>query len=111
MADYEKHTSKLWSKRYGDSSYVNWYFQCPACGERHGYRVGQPPQDQKNLAMWSFDGNVNEPTFVPSLRYLSGSKCHLTITKGIIEFHGDSPKLAGQKVPMIDIVPYSFEDK
>jgi hypothetical protein len=85
----------------------DYYFFCPGCGHAHPYRVPR----------WKFDGNVNEPTFTPSLRLFhyameKGGKiieprrevtdCHVNITNGKLFFHGDcAHKLRGQ-VDMVE---------
>jgi len=62
------------------------------------------------LPGWSFDGNVDRPTFNPSIRIRSfdGDQvvecCHYFVRAGRIEFCPDSTHgLAGQKVDMPDI--------
>ncbi|WP_416729209.1 DUF6527 family protein [Fictibacillus sp. JL2B1089] len=87
-----------------------WYFYCPGCGRGHGF-------DQR----WSFNGDVDRPTFRPSLLVSSpynevmskGGElvkvepyvCHSFVTDGKIEFLGDcSHFLAGQTVEMEDDV-------
>jgi hypothetical protein len=58
---------------------------------------------------WHYDGNAECPTFSPSVRELQGqpgvdqkTRCHFTITKGMIEYHGDnSHEFAGQTLPLL----------
>lgn len=79
---------------------------CPACNEPHMIGLG-----------WRFDGNVDAPTFEPSVRLstkrddhgerLSGGQsrtlCHYHLRGGVIEYCSDSPHaLAGQRVPLPD---------
>jgi hypothetical protein len=77
---------------------------CPACEEVHGYIIeGGPPS-------WTFDGNYEKPTFLPSMRiYITrrdGTEqtlCHYFIKAGRIEFCGDNPHaLNGQTVDLPD---------
>lgn len=56
---------------------------------------------------WTFNGDVEKPTFNPSFRQSGGGaipkgqSCHYFIHGGQIEFCGDSwHTLAGQTVPM-----------
>ena len=73
---------------------------------------------------WKFDGNLEEPTFTPSFRHSGVRKvnvngkwtgewvrdaagnpiphvCHYILTKGILNFCGDSMHaLAGKSVPL-----------
>jgi len=56
-------------------------------------------------ATWTWDGNVDAPTFSPSIRVSSNGKtlCHHFVRGGNIEFCTDSPHaLAGKTVPLPD---------
>lgn len=98
MSELIKHTPKLWERKLAKGSY--WCFYCPGCKRMHLYDVGTEYQHQ-----WQFNGDVNNPTFTPSLRLVSDIQgCHLNITNGQIQFHGDCwHDLKGQTVPMVDI--------
>lgn len=101
-----KHTPKLWERRYADNSL--WLFWCPGCGRGHVY---QTPR-------WTFDGNVDYPTFSPSLLMFTtelGSnvrktECHLFVKAGMMAYCSDNPHTYnGQTMPMLDIPPdYGF---
>lgn len=91
-----------------------WMFDCPGCSRTH---VVTPD--------WSFNGDLERPTFSPSLllrsvecpteeehaRIMAGEKapprplvCHSFIRDGRIEFLGDcTHALAGQTVDLIEI--------
>lgn len=85
---------------------------CPACERHHQIWVGRP-QD------WTFDGNVDAPTFSPSVkvtysgpdagqvsdgRRAPAACCHYFIRAGQIEFCGDSTHdLVGKTVPLPDL--------
>lgn len=91
-------------------------FFCPGCRCAHMIRVASPGP------CWSFDGNMEAPTFSPSVlvrgtrpitddeqqRIMAGEKitpeptvCHLFIRGGKIEFLNDcTHNLKGQTVPM-----------
>lgn len=79
----------------------NWGFHCPGCGYWHSFRVngdGTRPQ-------WSFNGDVSNPTFHPSLIVNQGhpSQCHLFVKNGKIEYQRDCHHtLAGKTVDMED---------
>jgi hypothetical protein len=76
-------------------------FWCPACRELHPLYVAGPPP------LWWFDGNMDSPTFSPSLRMLGGNGCHLTIGQGVIYYCNDSGhEFRNKSVPMVD---YDFE--
>lgn len=79
----------------GKASYWLW---CPGCEDAHRIDDG-----------WQFDGNLEAPTFSPSILvnygYHPGHKtCHSFIRAGFWEFLADSTHaLAGQTVPMVDL--------
>jgi hypothetical protein len=99
-------------------------FWCPGCDEAHGIPVNQP-------GSWTWDGNVEKPTFNPSLLIRSGhhapghqgdecwctynaehpdapapfvcSVCHSFVRGGMIQFLGDcTHNLVGQTVEILD---------
>ncbi len=90
---------------------------CPGCGYGHEIDTEQP---NGSGAKWSFDGNMDSPTFTPSVNIRTGryadpnykpepghdhsSVCHYNITAGRIVFHGDCTHgLKGQTVPLPEI--------
>lgn len=95
-------------------------FLCPGCGFGHGVWTKQP--NGRNGAVWSFNGDLEKPTFSPSLlvqgtrritddeatRILAGEnleipkyRCHSFIRDGNIQFLNDcTHALAGQTVPI-----------
>lgn len=83
--------------------YVFW---CPGCDQPHPYRVHPDPY-RANMPMWSFNGDMDRPTFSPSLLVHPSPgqpRCHLFVKNGTIEFCGDCDHaLAGKTVPMIEI--------
>jgi hypothetical protein len=95
-----KHNSKLWERKQDtDSYFLIW---CSGCKCAHGFSVPR----------WSFDGNLESPTFAPSLRLsyihpdtgVEAILCHINVTKGQIIYHSDCPHdLKGQTIPMQDI--------
>lgn len=71
-----------------------WVFWCPGCAEPHVF-------DKR----WTFDGNMEKPTFTPSLlvHHVPGAQplCHSFVTGGVIQYLGDCEHaLAGKTVPM-----------
>lgn len=78
-------------------------FECPGCGTHHHIRSkGDEP-------VWGFNGDVERPTFTPSLlvqwRDKNGpQKCHSFITDGKIRFLGDcTHEHAGKTLDMRDM--------
>lgn len=87
---------------------------CPACESPHVYTT--KPGER---VCWSFDGNVERPSFAPSMLIRTGrfvdpnfveepgenlsSICHYFLTGGRLQFCGDSTHaLAGQTVDLPD---------
>jgi hypothetical protein len=96
-------------------------FWCPGCECCHGI-----PVEPGTGARWGWNGNVEAPTFTPSIltrwtrtlvgdeemrRLLSAGQpiphqdilCHMFVTDGKIQFLADcTHPLAGQTVPMVE---------
>lgn len=76
---------------------VGYAFFCPGCEEVHAYYT----VNWRNNPVWAFNGNLEKPTFTPSLLFQEPptKRCHLFMTGGVIQFLADSShKLAGQSV-------------
>ena len=81
---------------------VGYRFFCPGCKELHHYSIVGATHP-----VWDFDGNLESPTFSPSLRITGGFAddpdiCHLTLTSGLFHFYPDSThELSGkQDIPL-----------
>jgi hypothetical protein len=102
--------------RRGAGIYV---FYCPGCKEAHSYRVDMPDHLVKDRPCWTFNGNVDSPSFTPSLRLFvrlegGGEKtlCHLFVTDGKIIYCGDCDhELNGQTVDLPDLPDFMQGDK
>lgn len=90
--------------------YLHW---CPGCKSRHIVSTDVP---NSVGAIWQFDGNVEYPTFTPSVHipaeaYRIGDSymprrivCHYTLREGILSFFIDSGHtLAGSTMPLPDL--------
>jgi Family of unknown function (DUF6527) len=70
---------------------------CPGCKTAHPF----------DLNRWSFDGNIEAPTFSPSLicgTQNESARCHSFVKNGCWEFLSDCfHDLKGKTVPMIPI--------
>lgn len=82
-------------------------FFCPGCNCIHGVWVNAP---NYNNAQWSFNGNMELPTFKPSILITVGHDpdpnevCHSFVTDGNIKFEPDTTHaLKGQSVELPDI--------
>jgi hypothetical protein len=78
---------------------IGYWHWCPACCGPHPIHTAAP---NNTGAQWRFDGNLEAPTFSPSVNCGPG-RCHYFIRSGVIEFCSDSQhSLAGQRVPLPD---------
>ena len=105
--------------RRAAGAYIHW---CPGCGEAHGLPDA-----------WTFNGNVESPTFAPSLlhrglkRVFAGGKwtgewerdagntvdfvCHYFLTDGQLHFCGDSTHaMAGMTVTLPPLPGWLMDD-
>jgi hypothetical protein len=78
---------------------IAYIFYCPGCKIHHLYDVridgGHPS--------WVFNGNMESPTFTPSLLY-PDLRCHLYVINGKIRYEPDcSHELAGRTIDMVDL--------
>lgn len=97
--------SKLLMEMVTDrDEHIGWAFYCPGCKYMHHYNTVRLTAEGP---CWQFDGNIESPTFTPSL--LVGpntpkSRCHLYVKAGRIEYLSDCwHDLRGQTVDMIDL--------
>lgn len=87
---------------------VAYLFDCPGCKGSHAPYVR--PHKAPNGASWEFNGNLDNPTFTPSIlskvTRTDGSKtmvCHLYVKDGKIQYLTDcTHSLAGQTIEMPD---------
>lgn len=105
-------------KKYDVGVYA---FYCPGCDCKHIYTTKESPRAQLH---WVFNGNMEVPTFTPSLLNRWGKNadpnwqepegeapengwsgtCHLFVTNGQIVYCSDSThKYAGQTIDMVDL--------
>lgn len=86
-------------------------FFCPGCGKTHAVYTKQ--ENNQEHPIWGFNGDVNKPTFTPSVAVLSTTKiagayretrCHSFIREGRIEYLPDCDhELAGQIIEMNEV--------
>lgn len=84
-----------------DGTEVSYVFDCPACGIGHSFRV------EGNGPKWTFNGDVDNPTFSPSLLVKWGKKsvdevlCHSFVRNGQMQFLSDcTHAMAGKTVTL-----------
>lgn len=78
-------------------------FYCPGCKMDHSVAIS--PAQNVVGASWTWNGDMDKPTFEPSIGTFMGTyrQCHLFIRDGRIEFLSDcTHELRGQTVEMED---------
>jgi hypothetical protein len=80
-----------------------WAHWCPGCEELHRLPYVEPPAPG-----WTFDGNMEAPTFAPSFAHTMGPpdrrrSCHYILTAGVLDFQPDCSHALRGKVPLPDI--------
>ena len=88
---------------------VGYFYECPGCGMGHAPHVR--PHKLPNGASWEFNGNLDLPTFSPSILVTmedpDGRKvmvCHSFVENGKIRYLSDcTHHLAGQTVDLPEI--------
>ena len=92
-------------------------FWCPGCDSSHQIRIRT---DASARPSWEFNGDMERPTFSPSILVtmrwsendadMKDDICHSFVRDGQIQFLGDcTHKMAGQTVP-IPAWPYASGD-
>jgi hypothetical protein len=93
---------KLIRQQYGDVAFHEHW--CPGCKTTHQIAVEQP---FRNGARWTWDGNVDLPTFNPSIHCepnMPERRCHYFLHQGKLKFLPDCHhELAGEVVDLPDI--------
>ena len=87
---------------------VGYVFHCPGCDHGHIYYTKSFQTKNGPTATWDFNGDLENPTFTPSLLNTCDDhpdpkqrRCHLNVTAGMIQFHGDcAHDLAGRLVDL-----------
>jgi len=83
-----------------DGVVLGYLIECPACGYGHFF-------DNR----WTFNGDMNRPTFTPSMlvngdsRFVTPTtpRCHSFVIDGVIKFLSDcSHSMAGQEAELKD---------
>lgn len=77
-------------------------FYCPGCGYDHSFRTKPYSQDGRKWPVWTFNGDIDAPTFSPSLLVngdMPEHRCHLFLERGKIRYLQDCHhELAGKTV-------------
>lgn len=76
---------------------VGYSFWCPGCEELHRFSISG------NAPVWTFNGDLQNPSFSPSLRVRGIGECHLYVQNGQIAYCSDcTHELKGKTVPLVD---------
>lgn len=87
---------------------TGWMIRCQACQWHEFPKIGQ------SSANWSFNGDMERPTFSPSMNQMTNSpdskyynpecessRCHFILREGIIQYCDDcTHELRGQSLPL-----------
>lgn len=95
-------------EKEGDIEPIGYMFHCPGCQGYHSFSVNKPNEKGHQ---WRFNGNLNEPSFEPSLKVIyegtngdSDIVCHSFVKNGFITFLNDSThKMKGMTTVLPDI--------
>jgi len=97
------------------AGHQEYWFMCPGCKSDHRVTTKWGDKSGKTHPCWTFNGDMERPTFSPSLLvtwtfhqaehgFDEKNVCHSFIRNGNIEFLGDcTHELKGQTVAMADI--------
>lgn len=94
------------------------WFKCPGCGHKHQYATQGSDYVKNNPGRgWEFNGDVNNPTFTPSLLNTwawgperIAHRCHLFVRNGNVEFCSDcSHDKAGQTIALPELDEKAWE--
>ncbi len=88
----------------GKGKTIGYLFWCPGCEGLHAFHT----ENHGDNPVWKFNGDLNNPTFSPSLGVIGTSKkgydCHLFLRNGKLQFQKDSKHaLAGKTVELPDL--------
>jgi hypothetical protein len=97
-------TRKMKVKALDGSEHEAIYVWCPGCNTIHAFDLGR----------WNFDGDMEKPTFSPSMLVNAedpGSRCHSFVRKGQFQFLGDCHHgLKGQTVDLPPLPDWLMDD-
>jgi hypothetical protein len=97
------------SNEEGGEPGESYWFWCPGCDTNHRFVTKLPTGETGPV--WSFDGNLEKPTFSPSLDCNRGHadpargvhRCHLFLKAGMVQYLGDcTHEYAGKTIPVQD---------
>lgn len=114
MSEATYNSIRTLARRDVPLGYAIYYFWCPGCKHCHGFRVGGDPK--KDGPQWDFNGDMEKPTFSPSLRMFvtdpetkqEKTICHLHLIDGEISFCGDGEHDHKNKTVPLTPIPENY---
>jgi len=103
--------AKVFTQEPSENS-PDWIFYCVGCKCHHGVWTTKPIIVDGKPHIWSFNGDLEKPTFTPSIhikRQRLGSNtnetiCHSYVKNGMIEYLGDCKhEFKGQTIEIPDV--------
>lgn len=88
--------------------YAHW---CPGCEEMHYISASDP---QSKRPQWSFNGDIENPTFSPSMKLSKKGvvHCHYFLRDGKLQFLRDcTHDFAGKTIPLPELPKFMRDDK
>lgn len=81
---------------------------CPGCKLMHGFACDAP---FSNGCRWTFNGDLDKPTFSPSMN-IGDNWCHYLLTNGMLIYTPGNKghSLSGRTVPLPEL-PLEYRDK
>ena len=102
---------------YSAGGLAHW---CPACEEVHAFAIDHP---NSHGAIWTWDGNVENPTFSPSMNIVInpvGHKhhnpeypsevCHYFLQNGVIQYLADCTHALKNQRVILPVLPAHLRD-
>lgn len=91
-------------------------FWCPGCKTLHSIKIkGENNSNSRSnhvTGYWEFNGDVNNPTFHPSILVTGLKRCHSFVTSGKIQFLDDCDhELAGKIVDLPDLPDWLLSER
>jgi len=74
-----------------------WYFfaNCPCgCDSQVIVPLDMEGEPVRGTHRWQWNGDLERPTLVPSLKRMNGCKCHFSLNAGVYTVHADGAPAA-----------------
>lgn len=106
--------AKLITQTHEGITWDSLMFVCPGCvaGGPEGYEGVHtlPVNSEVKQPSWTWNGDLEKPTLMPSIKSQGYCLCHSFLTDGLFKFLDDCDHpLVGQSVPMPDLPEWATE--